>query len=137
MQISANLKSGRIKSCGCQRYIELSERNKKHGMAGTRIYRIWRGMISRCKYKTATGYENYGARGISVCKEWEDFERFYLWALENGYSDELTIERKNVDGNYEPGNCEWITWEMQESNKRKRTSIPNRDVKTGRFVKSA
>ena len=70
-------------------------------------------------------------------KEWEDFERFYLWALENGYSDELTIERKNVDGNYEPGNCEWITWEMQASNKRKRTSIPNRDVKTGRFVKSA
>lgn len=66
VQISANLKSGRIKSCGCQRYIELSERNKKHGMAGTRIYRIWRGMISRCKYKTATGYENYGARGISV-----------------------------------------------------------------------
>ncbi len=94
-------------------------------------------MISRCKYKTATGYENYGARGISVCKEWEDFERFYLWALENGYSDELTIERKNVDGNYEPGNCEWITREMQASNKRKRTSIPNRDVKTGRFVKSA
>ena len=137
VQISANLKSGRIKSCGCQRYIELSERNKKHGMAGTRIYRIWRGMISRCKYKTATGYENYGARGISVCKEWEDFERFYLWALENGYSDELTIERKNVDGNYEPGNCEWITWEMQASNKRKRTSIPNRGVKTGRFVKSA
>ena len=76
VQISANLKSGRIKSCGCQRYIELSERNKKHGMAGTRIYRIWRGMISRCKYKTATGYENYGARGISVCKEWEDFERY-------------------------------------------------------------
>lgn len=72
-----------------------------------------------------------------MCKEWEDFERFYLWALENGYSDELTIERKNVDGNYEPGNCEWITWEMQSSNKRKRTSIPNRDVKTGRFVKSA
>lgn len=137
VQISVNLKSGRTKSCGCQRYIELSERNKKHGMSGTRIYRIWRGMISRCKYKTATGYENYGARGISVCKEWEDFERFYLWALENGYSDELTIERKNVDGNYEPGNCEWITWEMQASNKRKRTSIPNRDVKTGRFVKSA
>lgn len=55
-------------------------------------------MISRCKYKTATGYENYGARGISVCKEWEDFERFYLWALENGYSDELTIERKMLMG---------------------------------------
>ena len=65
VQISADLKSGRTKSCGCQRYIELSERNRRHGMAGTRIYRIWRGMLSRCKYKTATGYENYGARGIS------------------------------------------------------------------------
>ena len=61
---------------------------------------------------------------------------YYLTGSFDGFN-ELTIERKNVDGNYEPGNCEWITWEMQASNKRKRTSIPNRDVKTGRFVKSA
>lgn len=121
-----DIEKGKIKSCGCLRYKNLSERNTKHGKCGTRIYRIWRGIISRCEIKTATSYENYGGRGISVCKEWHSFDCFYKWALENGYLDNLTIERINNNGNYEPKNCCWITKSEQSLNKRERKTKPKK-----------
>lgn len=91
----------------------------KHGMSKTRIHSIWRKMRDRCNNPHASNYLNYGGRGISVCKEWDDnFMSFYKWALANEYNDHLSIERIDVNGNYEPTNCKWITLSEQGRNKR-------------------
>lgn len=131
-----DIEKGKVKSCGCKRYIELSKRNVIHGGHGTRLYRIWRGIFKRCNNPNATDYLNYGARGISVCKEWASFEAFKSWALSNGYKDNLTIDRTNENGNYEPNNCRWATMKEQSEHKRKRKSMPLRGL-DGRFVKGA
>lgn len=88
-----------------------------HGMSRTRLYKIWTDMKTRCNNPNTPYYYNYGARGISVCKEWSDFEPFMEWSLDNGYTDKLTIDRINVNGNYEPENCRWITNLEQQSNR--------------------
>lgn len=75
-------------------------------------------MRSRCNNKKLKCYHNYGGRGIKVCEEWEDYQNFHNWAINNGYNDKLTIDRINVDGNYEPNNCRWSTKIEQENNKR-------------------
>ncbi len=85
-----------------------------------RLYRIWRGMLYRCYNDKAKSYRLYGARGISICDEWrDDYNAFKKWALENGYADDLSIDRINGDGNYEPSNCRWATRKQQGENKRK------------------
>lgn len=84
----------------------------------TRIYRIWQLMKRRCNSPTCKSYKDYGERGISICDEWNDFRNFKRWALEHGYADNLTIERIDVDGNYCPENCTWITIQQQERNRR-------------------
>lgn len=129
-----DVEKGKIKSCGCLRYKKLSERNTKHGKCGTRVYRIWRGIISRCEIKSATSYKNYGGRGISVCNEWHNFHVFNTWAIKNGYSDTLTIERINNNGNYEPQNCCWILKSEQSNNKRQ-TNIKLQRNEKGQFIK--
>lgn len=106
------LLSGHSKSCGCTR-------RTTHGMSHTKFYQQYYGMIKRCELKTHKEYKDYGARGISVCSEWRnDFQCFYDWAINNGYKDGLTIDRINVDGNYCPENCRWITLSKQMINKR-------------------
>ena len=82
-----------------------------------RIYRIWDGMKRRCEDPTNKRYDSYGNRGISICKEWHDFNIFKEWALNNGYQDDLTIERSNVNRNYEPNNCTWIPFKDQGKNR--------------------
>ena len=122
---SANLKSGHTKSCGCYALKEKSKRMKeknptyKHGLSNSRLFEIWRAMKKRCYLKTHVHYKNYGARGIRVCEEWKnDFMNFYNWAMANGYRDDLTIDRINPDGNYEPNNCRWATYKEQNNNKK-------------------
>lgn len=110
-----DLHSGKVKSCGCLRkeYAARNAKNNvKHGMTGTRLWIIWSGMKHRCKFD-----KNYHGRGITVCDEWQDFINFYNWAMFNGYSDSLTIDRINPYGNYEPSNCRWATYKEQENNR--------------------
>lgn len=116
---SSDLKMGRINSCGCLYKISNKGRNVSHQMTHTRIYNIYQGMKNRCYTKSNIEYKNYGGRKISVCKEWlEDFTNFYNWAMKNGYKDNLTIDRINVNKNYEPTNCRWVTMKVQQNNRR-------------------
>lgn len=109
--------TGNTKSCGClNRNSPLKKRPKKHGYCGTRIYRCWQGMKRRCAEKSKD-HVLYFDRGIRVCEEWKDFECFYEWAMSHGYSDNLTLDRVNNDGNYEPSNCRWATAKEQANNK--------------------
>lgn len=117
---SWSLKSGLTMSCGCLVKERLDEARTKHGYCGTRLYRIWKGMIARCKCPSSTDYKWYGARGICVCAEWNDFRPFMKWALENGYEETLTIDRIDNSGNYTPTNCRWATIAQQNANKRRR-----------------
>lgn len=104
------------RSCGC---LALETRTK-HGGVGTRLWGIWNSMKSRCNHPSHTSYNKYGARGIKIHDEWLDFNIFREWAYSNGYNDELTIERKDVNKDYTPDNCEWADWTEQARNKRVR-----------------
>lgn len=115
---SSDLRSGRVKSCGCYRSQYITHKNETHGLRKHRLYSIWANMKSRCYNPNATHYKRYGGRGISICDEWiNDFKTFYDWAVENGYSDDLSIDRIDVNGNYEPSNCRWVTDKEQSINK--------------------
>lgn len=117
------LLNGRISSCGCYR----KERSSEHGKTflkyskdyvTQKLHAIWHGMKCRCNTASAGSYKRYGANGIKVCKEWEnDFCAFYEWAIANGYSFGLTIDRINSNGNYEPSNCRWVDYVSQANNR--------------------
>lgn len=93
----------------------------KHGLSNTRLHRIWREMQTRCFNEKDKLYPLWGGRGITVCEEWlgkNGFINFYTWAMENGYSEALTIDLVDNDGNYEPSNCRWVDRYTQANNKR-------------------
>lgn len=111
-----NLRSGRTMSCGCLR----KEVNTKHGKYNTRLYDIWASMKKRCYYHKHKNYKFYGGRGVKVYDEWRNnFQTFYDWAMNNGYKSNLTIDRIDVNGNYEPNNCRWVTMKQQSRNTRR------------------
>lgn len=87
-------------------------------MEEPRLYNIWTGMIHRCENPERTKYKDYGGRGISVCDEWHEFPAFVEWARQSGYEEGRTIDRINVNGNYNPDNCRWATNQQQSNNKR-------------------
>ncbi len=95
----------------------LSKRAKTHGLSKTPLYHVHRQMLRRCYNPQCKDYKNWGKRGIQVCDLWHDLTAFMVWALHNGYHKGLTIERKDVNGNYEPTNCTWIPNEFQALNR--------------------
>lgn len=115
---TADLMNGTRKSCGCMQ-LEIGHKNYRYGCRTNRLYTIWRGIKARCLNANAPNYTYYGGRGISICDEWlHSFDLFQSWALNNGYSNELTIDRVDVNGNYCPENCKWSTVTQQNNNKR-------------------
>ena len=116
----SRLKSGNTKSCGCLRREATGDRVRKHGMKNTRLNRIWRSIKYRCDNPNHKDHAIYYDRGIAVCAEWKnDFKAFYDWALSNGYSDDLSIDRIDNDKGYSPDNCRWATAKEQRLNQRR------------------
>lgn len=102
--------SGHTKSCGCLKI--------KYSIINKRIFQIWYNMQSRCKKSNRKDSKYYFGKGIKICREWDTYENFQSWALENGYADNLTIDRIDTKGDYKPSNCRWITLAEQQRNKR-------------------
>jgi hypothetical protein len=107
---AAYIRNGDTASCGCAKREQMAERNRTHDGTGTPLYRTFRAMVTRCENSNADKWDRYGGRGIKVCAEWRnDFDAFRTWAMANGYQPGLSVDRINPDGDYEPGNCQWIT----------------------------
>lgn len=126
----SNLGRG-VVSCGCKR-LEDREKHKfkpKHGQSKSRLYGVWGSMVDRCINPNANEYENYGGRGITVCNEWRnDYVAFAEWAMANGYDEKSDrshslLDRIDVNGNYEPSNCRFVTMKAQSRNKRSNVLI--------------
>ena len=114
--MSGNLVRGISKSCGCKK-LNIGERTKKHGMAKTRMFKIWTGVRKRCTNPNTKTYRLYGGRGISMSSEWNDFINFYN-DMKDTYSDDLSLDRIDPNGNYEVSNCRWATSKQQNRNRR-------------------
>ena len=109
---------GHTKSCGCFQKEQASKAQKKHGESDTRLHLIWQNMRRRCYSQNNEKYNTYGQRGIEVCAEWKDnYIKFADWARSNGYKEDLTLERIDIDKGYEPSNCKWIGMSEQSRNK--------------------
>ena len=123
--LHSNVKSGNTKSCGCLKSKTTADRNKKHGLSKTPIYFLWKAMKQRCLNPNNKDYYHYGGRGVGICEAWMDFINFYNDMYEAYIKHEklyghknTTLDRIDVNKDYEPSNCRWTTWSIQNTNKR-------------------
>lgn len=122
--IATRVKTETTKSCGCYQKEMARKAKTTHGQTHTRLYRTYCGMVQRCYNPNARYYKIYGGRGITICEEWlNDYVSFMVWALNNGYRDDLSIDRIDVNGDYSPQNCKWSTWFEQANNTRRNRYI--------------
>jgi hypothetical protein len=112
------LLNGETKSCGCLCKETRNSFARTHGKSGKKIYAVWYNMITRCEYPKCKSFKDYGGRGIKVCTEWHSSDSFFLWAENNGYQENLELDRKDVNGDYCPENCRFITKKENANNKR-------------------
>lgn len=136
--VMSSLINGRSTSCGCQLSEMAVRQFTTHNQSDSRLYSIYRGMKQRCYNKKHSSYPNYGARGIIICDEWmSSFENFYQWAMKHGYHHDLTIDRINTNGNYEPSNCQWLTLQEQQTNKNNTVYVNYKgdDIILGKLLK--
>lgn len=115
------LKSGQVKSCGC-----LNLKSRGDGRTKEKLYHVWASMKNRCNNPNDAHFEDYGGRGVRVCEKWNgshDYPNFKEWALKNGYKEGLSLDRIDVNGNYEPDNCRWVTQKVQTRNMRNNINI--------------
>lgn len=127
----ANEKKKSCSSCDCE-YAKRLRRDapKTHGLTGHRLYTIWHNIVARCHHPQNPNYENYGKRGIKICDEWRfDVNKFIVWSLSNGYDDTLSIDRIDVNGDYEPSNCRWVNMKIQLDNRRDYETTPRKATK--------
>ena len=133
-----DIRNGRTLSCGCYNF-EKESKAKIHGYSRTKLGRVFEAMKQRCNNPNNKNYRDYGGRGIKVCNEWlENQSSFYEWSINNGYKEGLTIDRIDVNGNYEPSNCRWTNQETQCVNQRVRkdnkTGCKNIHISNGKYV---
>lgn len=112
------LRNGDARSCGCLQRMVSKEVNTKHGEAHSRLHHIWSSMKGRCHNPKSHAFEHYGARGIIVCDEWQEYTNFRDWAIANGYTEGLSLDRIDNDKGYSPDNCRWTTMKEQSNNRR-------------------
>lgn len=134
------LRRGTTQSCGCianeLRVKNFMGAHRTHGGSKSRLYYVWHNMRTRCERENNRGYKWYGALGVSVCDEWQDFGNFQEWAMKSGYDPnaprgECTLDRIDPCGNYEPSNCRWVPMSVQRRNRRDNRGEANREALAG------